>query len=259
MTYYCWMMKIIFGQMTMLLILSCSGYAQTNLKTAEKQLSQLYSKISDSSINCSYKFGEEFGKLIKDNPATINYDFKILRDSSRCDIVTSKDGNLRIYSWDTETGGTMRFFNTIYQYKDNGKVYTRIPVFKEGDPGCFYSKIYTVVINGKTYYLAISNGIYSNSDISQSVSVFTIAGNQLADTARLFKTKTKLLNRIDVLFDFFSVVDRPERPVELITFDEEKKELYIPVVDKKNQVTKKSLVYRLKGEYFEYVGVGDGK
>lgn len=105
------------------------------------------------------------------------------------------------------------------------------------------------------YYLAISNGIYSSKDASQSISVFTIDNNKLVDTVKLFRTKTKLLNSIDVNFDFFNMVDRPERPLELITYDDKHKIIYIPVVNNKGQVTKKKTLYQLKGSYFEFIGI----
>jgi len=105
------------------------------------------------------------------------------------------------------------------------------------------------------YYLAISNGIYSSKDASQSISVFTIDNNKLVDTVKLFRTKTKLLNSVDINFDFFNVVDRPERPLELITYDDKHKIIYIPVVNNKGQVTAKKILYQLKGSYFEFIGI----
>jgi len=63
------------------------------------------------------------------------------------------------------------------------------------------------------------------------------------------------LNTIDVNFDFFSVVDRPERPLALITYDEKEKAIRIPLVDQKERVTGKRLVYKLKGDYFVFTGI----
>src|SRR4030095_503947 len=75
---------------------------------------------------------------------------------------------------------------------------------------------------------------------------------------KLFKTKRKKLNSINVEFDFFSVVDRPERPLELITYDDKQKIIYIPVVGDEGQVTKKNILYQLKDRYFEFIGIGTG-
>ena len=62
-----------------------------------------------------------------------------------------------------------------------------------------------------------------------------------------------MLNKIEAEFDFFSVVDRPERPLKLIKFEQNK--LYIPVVDEKGTVSKKFLVYQLNSNCFEYIGI----
>ena len=76
---------------------------------------------------------------------------------------------------------------------------------------------------------------------------------------RIFKTKTKKLNNISVEFDFFSVADRPERPLELISYDEKKKIIYIPVVNNNGKVSNKNILYQLKGGYFEFIGFENGK
>lgn len=238
--------------------------AQTgDIASQENRFVELYSKLrssiqadNDSVSFYSDKFEKEFTSFIKQNPATLNYPFKRL--DSFCYVRTSGDGNFRIYSWDTRTGGTMRFFRRIYQWKAGGKVFAKVPGYEEGDAERFCSKIFTVAAN-KTYYLAVDNGIFSTKDAAQSISAYTIEGKKLVDTARVFKTKTKKLNRIDVEFDFFSVVDRPERPLELITYDDKKKIIYIPVVDGKGQVTKKNILYELRGSYFEFIGIETGK
>ena len=52
---------------------------------------------------------------------------------------------------------------------------------------------------------------------------------------------------------FFSVVDRAERPVELITL--EHNILKIALVDDKQNVTDKNLIYEWNGELFNYKGI----
>jgi hypothetical protein len=119
--------------------------------------------------------------------------------------------------------------------------------------------MYTVSINQKNYYLPISNGIYSNRDVAQAISAFTIDNGKLNDSVKLFKTRTEKLNSIRVEYNFFSVVDRPERPVELISYDEKRKIVYVAVVDDQGTVSKRNLLYQLKGNYFDYIGIETGK
>ena len=53
-----------------------------------------------------------------------------------------------------------------------------------------------------------------------------------------------------VLFDFFSVSKRPERPVKLITYDKATQEIRLPLVDVKYQVTEKTITYKFDGSHF---------
>lgn len=250
-----------------LAMLSCNkGNAQSkDLIAQENKFAQLYSKLFeslhgdwDTTMAYSEKFSNQFTSFIRATPATLDYPFKKLIDSNYLQIRTSSDGHLRIYSWDNWTGGTMHEFSTIYQWRDNGKVFTKVLNVDKDDPGSFVSQIFTVAIGDKPYYLAVTNATYSTKDARQSIAAYTITNGKLVDTVKLFKTK-KRLNRIDVDFDFFSVVDRPERPLELITYDDKQKIIYIPVVGDKEQVTKKNILYQLKGSYFEFIGIETGK
>ncbi|QMW06171.1 hypothetical protein [Spirosoma foliorum] len=248
------------------ILTSGRSFAQTKtLAAKENELVSLYAKLKgdpDQIDKNATRFANELAAVLKANPATLTYPFKKLTDKIFCFTQTSADGKFRVYSWDTESGGTMHFFNQIYQWSDNSKVFTKVLKYSEeegGDAGYFCSKIYTVTIKNKNYYLVISNGVYSTKDASQSISVFTIDNEKLNDTVELFKTKTSTLNRIDVGFDFFSVVDRPERPLELITYDDKRKIVYIPVVDDQGKVSKRNILYQLKGSYFEFIGIETGK
>ena len=231
-----------------------------NHAITENRLAYLYSKINhfipgdaDSLRSYSDTFETEFTHYIQSTPQSLHYPFKTLLDSGFQFIQTSSDRNFRTYSWDLWVGGSMHFFKVIYQWQYNGKVFSKIPDWPEGDAGCFYSKIYTVDIGGTSYYLAISNSIFSSKDSRQSIAAFKIENGLINDSCLLFRTKTRSLNSIDVDFDFFSVVDHPERPLELIKYDPRKKLIYIPLVGDKGKVTKKYLLYQLKGSQFEFV------
>lgn len=215
---------------------------------------QLRDSDPDSSAIYADRFEKDFNKLIATNPETFNYTFSQLTDSNFCFIRTSPDGNLKIYSWDTWLGGTMHEFRTIYQWRYNDIIYSKMrPV--NGDIGSFCSKIYCIMVAGKPHYLVITNAIFSNKDASQTVTAYTINGSKLDNKATIFHTKTKSLSSISVEFDFFSVVDRPERPVELIVYDKVKRSLFIPVVDSKSRVTSKHLMYKLTGKGLVYAGI----
>ncbi|PVD52978.1 hypothetical protein DC498_06315 [Terrimonas sp.] len=240
---------------------------QEKIAQQEKKCAELYAKLlsfvqtSGDSVNLyAARFEKNLVECIRENPSTLHYAFSVLTDSGFCSIQTSADGNFRIYSWDTWTGGTMHIFKNIYQWKSDDGIFSRHDKDRGEDPGNFCSAIYSVKLKDKPYYLAITNGVYSTRDAIQSISAFTIKKNILTDTVRLFKTKTKRLHTIDVAFDFFSVSEKAERPLKLITYDEESKTVYIPVVNKDDKVVNNQfLVYTLKDEYFEFTGISSDK
>ena len=183
---------------------------------------------------------------------TCNFD-SLLKDN--IDIVTSDDKLFRIYSWNTFLGGTMKDFGNVFQYKAADKVYSKIAYDSAEEDVYipFYSHIFTLKANGKSYYLAVNNGIYSTKDASQSIKIFTIENNSLNDTMKIIKTEEGLVNSIDVYFDFFSVIDKPERPLRLIKYDAKNKIIYIPVILGNGEVTDRYTLYQFTGQYFEYI------
>jgi hypothetical protein len=202
------------------------------------------------------KANEDFRKLLlkytSQNPSTLTLAFKEL-DNEGLSIATSTDGLFRIYSWDTYTGGTMHIFDNIYQYKANGKVFSKTikESEDEGDPGYWYSTIYSLSNAGKTFYLGLRHGIYSTKDTYQGIKAFSISSNSLNAETKLIKTKTGVRNALGFEFNFFSVVNQLERPVRLIKFDAVAKTLSFPVVLENGEVTEKNIVYRFTGQYFE--------
>ena len=187
--------------------------------------------------------------------STLKYDFKGLDD--KLYVATSKDGKFRIYSWDTKSGGSMKFFDGVYQYQTaKGKVYSKAFISRGTGARGFYSEIFQVDLGKSKAYLANSNLILSNSLMHQDIETYAIEGEKLNTNLRLIRTTTAMRNSIGFDYDFFSVVDRPERPIKLFSYDEAKKQLRFPIVleDRKfpngGRVTNKFITYRFNGKYF---------
>jgi hypothetical protein len=255
-----------FLQIFVVLHYNVSFAQNSKLSELEKELFKQYSQLksskyshSDSLEFYSNLFSKNLENTIKNDPTTLHFEFKKLINEKCCFIYTSKDKNFRVYSWDLLIGGTMHYYKTMYQYRANNQIFTLIPEYDVMDSGTFCSEIFTVKIRNQTYYLLITNGIYSSQDASQSVSAFTIKNKKIIDTVKLFKTKKEVLHEIIVPFNFFSVIDRPERPLKLITYDEGREIISIPVVDKDGRVTKKNILYQLKGDYFEFLKIEEVK
>jgi hypothetical protein len=253
-------------QLCILPILFCMGsylFAQIMTpKKIEKDLSEVYSKIfpfyygnNDSLKFYSSIFSNKIIAYIDKYPSTLDYSFQTMVDSRSLNIATSKDNLFRIYSWDTWLGGTEHDFENIFQYKSHGKVYSRTvhdtSIANDDNYTPFYSDIYSLYTNNKTYYLAIGNEMYSTQDVGQSISIFTIEDNQLNDTVKLIKTSTRFTNTINVPFNFFKVTDTGERPIRILKYDEYKKIIYIPIVLEDGTVTKRFIIYKFNGKYFE--------
>lgn len=221
-----------------------------NLDAIEKDLVETYASISsffridyDSLQYYSQRFDEKISTYLEKYPATFKHPFSQLKE--RCFITTSEDGLFRIYSWDTWLGGTAHIFKSIAQFQSGEAIFLE----EIGGMG-FFSEIYTVKTRQKTFYLAVSHGIFSTADAGQSLEAFSIEQNELRPV-ELFNTKGKMSNSISFEFDFFSVVERPERPLKLIKYDEKKKVISIPVISENGAVTELFTRYRFNGKYFE--------
>lgn len=233
---------------------------EPDISEKEQELIGIYEKLMDSKQGYfdsleyfSDLFSSKFEQLISSDPKTLKHSFRKLVDAYVCNVETSKDGLFRIYSWDSQLGGTMRFFNVIYQYKTGKTVKTQAYQSTiEGDPAWFCSGIFTLKTGKKTHYLGITNGIYSTKDMGQSIKAFELTDKGVNDSIALFKTEEGMKNSLDVYYDFLSVVDRPERPVRVISYDPKKKNIQLFLTDEKDAVLTDSWdFYQFNGTYFE--------
>ncbi len=188
--------------------------------------------------------------------STFRYDFPALVE--KMSITTSKDQRLRIFSWDNQEGGTGRLYENVFQYLDKfWKSHTWS--YSAGGEGVvcapFYHQLFQTDLPFGRVYLANSTAICSNALAVQDLSILRIDGNKL-NNLKLIRTRSGLTNSVRFEYDFFSVVDHPERPIKLFYYDESTKSFRFPVVveDKKfingGRVTDKFITYRFNGKYF---------
>lgn len=243
------------------LIFSLSAFGQS-IQTIEKEL---VGQLENLNRNSSYAGNSDYDSLTKanevftqsllkhtKNPLTLKHKFTEL--DKLLIMATSEDGKFRVYSWDTEDGGTMHNFNKIYQYQAaDGKVYSRLDDNNEGAP--FVHKIQTLDTKNGKVYLVFSTGIGSTKFRYDTVNLYKISGNALDDKVKLIRTKEGLTNKISFTYDFFSVVDEPERPIDLILFEKATNTLKIPIVLETKEfpdgaVTKRFISYKFNGTNF---------
>ncbi len=253
-------LKSISGIVAIILVVCFATFAQSETAMERAVLTHLNAISTNAGkSNLIEKENAELKqKLLRyaRNASSLRYAFKGL--DGKMSIVTSKDGKFRIYSWDTNSGGTMKFHDGVYQYKTaRGRVLAK-PFRQTAEYSArgFYSQIFQLVAGRKIYYLATATNILSTSQMRQDIEVFAIEGDRLNDDVRLIRTSTAFRNSVGFDYDFFSVVDRPERPIKLFTFDEAKKQFRFPIVleDRKfpngGRVTNKFITYRFNGKYF---------
>lgn len=237
---------------------SFSLFSQTP-KQIENNLIESYKKIEFYSQKNDYEkissANDEFEAKLKNCtekiPATLTYPFDAKK--ARVDVSTSADGLFRIYSWDTWTGGTMHAFENVFQYKSSGKVISFLDRPKEeGDYIHNYNEIYTFINGGKAYYLTVYTDIGSTKDVSNGIHVFTIDNGKLTD-AKIVRTHSGLHSDLSYDYDFRSVVDIEygERPSP--RFDEKTNMISLPLVSGNRQMTKRLILYKFTGQYFERV------
>jgi len=246
------------------LALAASTSAQTNarieteLVTAIKDVEKYstYGPTGDAEklSRANRVFKEKLLKYTK-IPSTLTYGFNKLNGHMMNAI--SEDGKFRIYSWDTQDGGTMHYHYSVYRYRGtNGKVYSKGDKFsEERDPSSFVTQIFTMDTTRGKIYIVCSTAIAQTNDHVQFANLYKIAGDALIDEVNLIKTKSGLTNSLSFEYNFFSVVDHKERPIKLIFFDKKTKTLKIPVVveDEKfpnGKVTDRYIRYRFNGKYF---------
>ncbi|MDR1459075.1 MAG: hypothetical protein LBI60_02550 [Bacteroidales bacterium] len=187
------------------------------------------------------------------------------------EIWASKDGKLKIYSILYDTGGNGYghcWQEEIVQFRDRNNVSvlgeidwceTNIDNF----PFTNDIKIYDITLNNKVFYL-IDRAIV---DISlrdkmhvcngNFLQLYSIENGELIKN-KLFNTGKKIVSDIVVEFDgseFYNEHGESDKEWNLSRYDENKKIIYIPLVEG-IKLTNKYLLYKWDGKYFTYTGIG---
>ena len=245
---------------------SFSAFAHSSAEI-EKELIGLLDEIEKYS-NYSGGFSSEKGQKLSaaniefrkrllattsQHDSLLNYDFPEL--GKRIRIEASPDKNLKIYSWDTMTGGSMHMYDNVYQFRGASGVSSTGTFHAEGDAQSFVNGISNIKTKTGTIYLVSSTAVLSSSYRWQALKAFQINGNNLVNSVKIIKTRTRITNTVGFAYDFFTIADRVERPVRLFEYDDSRKTITFPVVieDKKTpqgRVTSSMIVYKYNGKYF---------
>ena len=187
----------------------------------------------------------------------LNYAFPKLKRS--VSITTSADGKFRVYSWDTNLGGTMHDYNNVYQFVGSGgEVFVEGADTEEDDMGASTYDVFDLPTKSGTIYMVCTTFIASTQDHYQTIKLLRINGGK-TEAAKLIKTAKGLTDNVGFEYNFFSVVDREERPIKLFTYDKRTRSFKFPVVIESEkfplgEVTDRFITYKFNGTYFVKTG-----
>lgn len=286
--------------MSVLILCSCSNIGK-NSKTDTTEVSDVkceerlefiadYSTMEEAEIEMieflELKYGDpdnfspyhEFVDFVINEPRTIDYPFEKLQNDTYVGIVTSDDGNLRLYYWNDGFGGTMISWTNICQYVCNDKVYAYRNSISEVAYGCFAHEdseddfgcavlgIETIYDNNNApIYLVHTYNRYSSNHGYAAVEAIRIIDGKLV-AAPIFNG-----GEVDEIEDDFykcfrgsdySIADWYFRANNgegwdwLFRYDDDSEMLYVPQAD--FSLSDRYSIYHFNGSEFNYVGVDGG-
>lgn len=211
------------------------------------------------------KANEEFAKWIYEDTCTFYYGFPHVADSMNVvNIAESDDNNVRIYSWNTQLGGTMIFWDNVIQYRSNGSLKSfdgsiwradESYDFGELDYGCWTKAIYTFKRkDGRTIYVTESYFRESSTMGYSILDAFYISDGKIQPIFDAFihpEDHVKL--EAEYSIPFWSFLTNGKGWDWIFSLDRNTRTFYVPVVDNIALLDQYDL-YTFNGTQFVYSG-----
>jgi hypothetical protein len=186
-------------------------------------------------------------------PSILNYDFPELGRLMK--ILTSDDRRLRLYSWDSPSGGTMSFTETVLQYQGSDGVLRASSEEiggESGGMGRWPLEIRSLMTKTGPVYVVITTARASNIMEWQYVNLYKIIGAKFVN-AKLFKTQSGLSSEIKFSYDNQSFKNNQFNQV--IKFDRKSNTITFPVVIVESgwgegRITDDLITYKFNGTHF---------
>lgn len=251
----------------MLLIFSCKNI---NIKQRleeyakhEKTFLEGLENIED--YNIREKSNNDFSKWLFKDTCTFYYDFPYSTDSTKIvNIAASEDNNIRIYSWDTQLGGTMVCWDNVIQFRSNGKLKSydgsiwsidESQEENEIDFGCWTKNIYSFKRNdGQTIYVTESYFRESSNYGYSTLDAFCISNGKLQtiEDAFVMPNDNYHIGTEYIIPSWYFLTDGKGWDW-IFSLDKNTNTFYVPVVDDMELLDQYDL-YRFNGNYFIYSG-----
>ena len=231
---------------------------------------KLIEYIDDNDSYCGFP-SELFSELVMNDERCFGYDFGRLIERAEdatvrpLRVVTSDDGNLRLYTWDVD-GGTMSCYSGIVSYRNSNGIFSHTTVnddywdIESDDESQNYANMACGVFEIKT--IRLSNGtpvyaVYTHSSGSSIMHMTTVEAYVITAKGikpyNLFKHNGDEMNTVS-----FYRNPSGSFPVDIILTDNE---LIVPeTMEGDNpfggdRITGRILHYRFNGKVFECTGV----
>ena len=211
------------------------------------------------------KANDDFAKWLLKDTCTFHYDFPIVTDSTEIvNIAESDDGNVRIYSWDTQLGGTMVCWDNVIQFRSNGKLESydgsiwsvdESQEKNEIDFGCGTKAIYTFKRNDvQTIYITESYFRESSSFGYSTLDAFCISNGKLQtiENAFVIPDESFHIGKEYSIPSWYFLTDGKGWDW-IYSLDRNTQTFYVPVVDDLELLDQYDL-YKFNGTKFVYIG-----
>lgn len=213
----------------------------------------------------------EFAEWLLTDTATFHHDFPIASGSEGfVNILTSADSALRIYSWNTHMGGTMRDYRNIIQYRSNGSIKTfdgcvwDIDAKPEPDGEesmqCYTDTIYTFrKPNGQTIYAAQCDFHFDSQHSYSSLTAFCISDSGLHKIPDAFASSecTSELE-VEYISSDWHFKTNTNGWDWIFNYDSTSQTFYIPIADENSLLTDQYNLYTFNGNQFTHSGRDGG-
>lgn len=244
--------------------LSLSGSMTLHAETLaqfEQRLIQKYDQTGSAggrieADQYNQQIADAVSQKLKSDPKSFDYAFQQLTDRDLLRVHYSPDRKLKVYTLDVSSGGSMRFFENLLQYRQGTQVKTQVLDDRE-----LIKSIQQTDLANTTTYMLLDHGVWSNCEGSIRIAAYQLNSKGLVQ-APVFQTKRKSLNQIQVPYRCSAFPDNSPYASDYSVIAEgmvqaAKNMQYIDIrlMNKALVPQQKFLRYQKQGAVYQYIGV----
>lgn len=252
-------MKTKLTLLTFLCTWAAMGYAET-LPEFEQALIQKYHQSSVSGRVDADQYNSQIAEAViaklQQDPNTWRYDFNALVDKRMLDVRYSPDRKIKIYQFDVSSGGSMRFFKNIAQWKNETGTHTQLI-----EEDLLIRELYQTELANRSTYFVLGQAIGSSCNGAANITAYHLSKTKLVE-APVFQIKNKRIQHINVPFDCNAfpenspyLADLSKVTEYLIRVDPKMQFIDIQLVNQKHVPQNKYLRYQKQSASYTYQGV----